>query len=147
MKNYATRTGEMFKSDGSIVNEADGINGDGSLNIRILDTTKQLPDFNTGQLAAGAYVVEPTWQDIEGYRYVILTAAEENRLNSSWYVDHQFNDVPSGNRFNGNGAATVSNNNQATSIMDARLRYYRNYVRNDDVVPRTFIVKRRLFMF
>ncbi|MEK5060496.1 hypothetical protein BK126_04505 [Paenibacillus sp. FSL H7-0326] len=35
VKNYATRTGEMYKSDGTIVNEADGINNDGSQNIRM----------------------------------------------------------------------------------------------------------------
>lgn len=136
-----------MRTDGTIVNEADVINDKDSMNVRLVDTTKQLPDFNTGMLAAGSYIVEPVWQDLEDYRYVILTSTEVNRNNSTWYIDHQFNDVPTGNRFNGNGAATVTNNNQATSIMDARLRYYRNYVRNDDVVPRDFIVKRRLFMF
>ncbi|GBF73224.1 putative SGNH/GDSL hydrolase family protein [Paenibacillus sp. 598K] len=34
MANYAPRTGKVIRSDGSIVNEADGINPDGSINVR-----------------------------------------------------------------------------------------------------------------
>ncbi|ASS64664.1 hypothetical protein [Paenibacillus sp. RUD330] len=143
---YSARGGDLYRSNGTIANEGDGINPDGSRNVRFVGMTKELPDLVTISLAAGAAYTEPTWNDTDGYRSVFVTTAENSGATTSWYVEHQFSDVNTGNKFHTVGMATLTNATSAGGSIESRMRYYRNYVKNNDTVARTFVLKRRTFM-
>jgi hypothetical protein len=125
-------------------------NGTGAQNVTLTGSNAmQLPDVVVNNLAAGASFTESTWNDVQGFNYMIVTVIETGGSNGNTaYYEHHFNDTNTGNRVTASPGWTQTNAGVPQyQKVDIPLRYYRSYVKNNDTVTATFTVKRRARVF
>jgi hypothetical protein len=100
---YAPKSGKLIQSDGTIINEADGINEDGSRNVQLAGSIIQQPTEIQSRYAQTVQthnaVSVPTntwshgqWMDVSGFDKVAVTmmnssGSTQNAYNIQWSHD------------------------------------------------------------
>lgn len=129
---YQAGSGKVVKTDGSVVNEADGFNTDGSQNIQIAKRKQTtIQTHNAVSVALSSFSNgDNIWHDADGYDKLACTLLTDlSSLNSS--VSVIWSNDGSGTQ----GVESViagGTGQQRVGITDIKARYFKIQVFNND---------------
>ena len=133
---FSPRNGRVIREDGSVVNEADGINDDGSQNVRTVGRKSiTIKTHNAVSVPASGQSASE-WIDCEGYEKIAFTIMNEGTYTSSANVQWSHDGV----NMQGQEDTIPFNNSTAryrAAEVFVKAKYCRLNITNGDTSART----------